>query len=246
VKRGLFITGTDTGVGKTIITAAIAAVLRRHGVNVGVMKPVSTGCVRRREGRVSEDGEFLAHAADVPEMLADITPIRLAEPLAPTVAAARAHINLDLGPVWTAWRRLREAHDVMLVEGIGGILCPVTPQESVADMAKQFGLPLVIVARPDLGTINHTALTVEAARMRGLDVAGIIINRYDRDTEDIAQMTAPDEITRVTGVAILGLVPTDKTTDFASGVIGDDVLAAVRLMPLGRLLVGRNLDAGLK
>lgn len=246
MKRGLFITGTDTGVGKTIITAAIAAVLRRHGVNVGVMKPVSTGCVRRREGRVSEDGEFLAHAADVPEMLADITPIRLAEPLAPTVAAARAHINLDLGPVWTAWRRLREAHDVMLVEGIGGILCPVTPQESVADMAKQFGLPLVIVARPDLGTINHTALTVEAARMRGLDVAGIIINRYDRDTEDIAQMTAPDEITRVTGVAILGLVPTDKTTDFASGVIGDDVLAAVRLMPLGRLLVGRNLDAGLK
>jgi dethiobiotin synthetase len=246
MKRGLFITGTDTGVGKTIITAAIAAVLRRGGVNVGVMKPVATGCVRRREGRVSEDGEFLAHAADSPEMLAEITPIRLAEPLAPTVAAARAHIHLDLEPVWSAWRRLRDAHDVMLVEGIGGILCPVTPRESVADMAKQFGLPLVIVARPDLGTINHTALTVEAARARGLDVAGIIINRYDRDTEDIAQMTAPDEITRVTGAPILGLVPTDKMTDFATGVIGDDVLAAVRLMPLGPLLVGRNLDAGLK
>jgi dethiobiotin synthetase len=246
MRSGLFITATDTGVGKTIITAAMATVLRRHGVNVGVMKPVASGCARRREGLVSEDGELLAHAADAPEPLAEITPIRLAEPLAPTVAAARAHLTLDLQPVWSVWRRMREAHDVMLVEGIGGILCPVTPRESVADMARSFGLPVVIVARAGLGTINHTALTVEAARARGLAVAGIILNRYDRDTEDIAQMTAPEEIARVTGVPILGLVPTDKTTDFAGGVIGDDVLAAVRLMPLGQLLLGRPLDANLK
>jgi dethiobiotin synthetase len=246
VKSGLFITATDTEVGKTIITAAMATVLRRHGINVGVMKPIASGCSHRREGLVSQDGEFLAQAADSPEMLADLTPIRLAEPLAPTVAAARAHIKLDLEPVWSSWRRLREAHDVMLVEGIGGILCPVTPQETVADMAKTFGLPVVIVARANLGTINHTALTVEAARARGLAVAGIIINRYDRDAEDIAQMTAPEEITRLTGVPILGLVPTDKTTDFAKGVIGDDVLAAVRLLPLGQLLLGRPLDENLK
>ncbi len=88
MKCGLFITATDTGVGKTILTGALAAVLREKGINVGVMKPVTTGCVRRREGLVSEDAEFLAQAADSPEMLADISPIRLAEPLAPTVAAA--------------------------------------------------------------------------------------------------------------------------------------------------------------
>jgi dethiobiotin synthetase len=238
MKRGFFITGTDTGVGKTIITAAMAIVLREIGLNVGVMKPVASGCVRRREGLVSEDAELLAQAADAPEMLAEIAPIRLAEPLAPTVAAARARIKLDLEPMWASWRRLREAHDIMLVEGIGGILCPVTPEASVADLAVDFGLPLVVVARPDLGTINHTALTVEAARRRNLKVAGIIINRYDRDAEDIAQMTAPDEIARVTGAPILGLVPPDKTTDFAKGVIGEDVLAAVRLMSLDRLLGG--------
>ena len=234
MNRGLFITGTDTGVGKTIVAGALAAMLRADGVNVGVMKPVASGCVRRREGLVSEDAEFLAQAADVLDPLDEVCPIRLAEPLAPTVAAARARTPLDLKPMWAAWDRLRAAHDVMLVEGIGGLLCPVTPKEFVADLAKRFALSLVIVARPNLGTINHTALTVEAARSRGLTVAGIIINRYDRDTEDVAQLTAPDEIQRVTGVPVLGLVPNDPATDLAKGVLGEDVQAAVRQMPLGK------------
>jgi dethiobiotin synthetase len=235
MKRGLFITATDTGVGKTVITAALAKVLRAGGRDVGVMKPIATGCVHRREGLVSEDAEFLAHAADAPEPLAEINPIRLAEPLAPTVAAARAKIELDLAPVWAAWRRLRDAHEVLLVEGIGGILCPVTRKMFVADVAARMGLPVLVVARPTLGTINHTALTVEAARSRGLEVAGIVINRYNRDTEDVAEMTAPDEIQRATGAAVLGLVPEDAATNVSKGEIGEDVLAAVRLLSLGRL-----------
>jgi dethiobiotin synthetase len=236
MKHGLFITGTDTGVGKTVVTAALAIVLRRRGMDVGVMKPVATGCVRRREGLVSEDAEFLAQAADAPESLDEIAPIRLAEPLAPTVAAARAGRLLDLEPMWAAWRRLSMVHEIMLVEGIGGILCPVTPTESVADLARRFGLPIVVVARATLGTINHTALTVEAARARGLEVAGIVINRYDRDREDVAQLTAPDEIQRVTGATVLGLVPDDKSTDFAKAAVGDDVLAAVAQIPLRKLV----------
>jgi dethiobiotin synthetase len=235
VKRGLFITATDTGVGKTVITAALAKVLREGGRDVGVMKPIATGCVHRREGLVSEDAEFLAHAADAPEPLAEICPICLAAPLAPTVAAARAKIELDLAPMWAAWRRLRDAHEVLLVEGIGGILCPITGKMFVADMAARMGMPVLIVARPNLGTINHTALTVEAARSRGLEVAGIVINRYNRDTEDVAELTAPDEIQRVTGVPVLGLVPDDPATSVARGEIGEDVLAAIRLLPLGRL-----------
>jgi dethiobiotin synthetase len=236
MKHGLFITGTDTGVGKTVVTAALAIVLRRRGLDVGVMKPVATGCVWRREGLVSEDAEFLAQAADATESLDEIAPIRLAEPLAPTVAAARAGRPLDLEPMWAAWRRLSMAHEIMLVEGIGGILCPVTPTESVADLAQGFGLPLVVVARATLGTINHTALTVEAARARGLEVAGIVINRYDRDREDVAQLTSPDEIQRATGVTVLGLVPDDKSTDFAKAAVGDDVLAAVAQIPLRKLV----------
>lgn len=232
MKKGLFITGTDTGVGKTIVTAAIAATLRADGANVGVMKPIATGCVRRREGLVSQDAEFLAKAADAPEPLHEISPIRLAEPLAPTVAAARAGVKLDLAPMWRAWRRLKKAHDVMLVEGIGGALCPVTTKRSVADLAQQFRLPVLVVARPTLGTISHTAMTVEVLRARGLEVAGIAVNRYRRDTDDVAQLTGPDEIQRVTGAPVLGLVPDDPTTDFPSGVVGEDVLACVRQMAL--------------
>jgi len=230
--RGYFVTGTDTGVGKTVVTAALAATWRADGVNVGVMKPVATGCVRRREGLVSEDAEFLAKAADAPEPLDEIAPVRFAEALAPTVAAARAGREVDLAPVWKAWQRLRRAHGVMLVEGIGGALCPVTPRESVADLARRFNLPVLIVARPGLGTINHTAMTVEVLRARRLEVAGVVINRYDRDTEDLAELTNPDEIQRAAGVAVLGLVPDDPTTDFRAGVIGEDVLAAARQIVL--------------
>ena len=233
MKKGLFITGTDTGVGKTIVTAAMAATLRADGVNVGVMKPVATGCVRRREGLVSEDAEFLAKAADAPEPLEEISPIRLAEPLAPTVAAARAGITLDLVPMWQAWDRLKKAHEVMLVEGIGGALCPVTPRQCAADLAQRFNLPVVVVARPALGTINHTAMTVEVLRARSLQVTGIIINRYEHDTNDVAEATNPDEVQRVTGAPVLGLVPDDPTTDLSGGVLGEDVLAAVRQVMLG-------------
>ena len=232
MRQGLFITGTDTGVGKTVVAGAIAAMLREQGADVGVMKPVATGCRRRREGLVSEDAEFLAKAADVLDPLEDIAPICLAEPLAPTVAAARAGIEIDLAPMWRAWRRLRKAHDVMLVEGIGGALCPVTPNRSVADLAQTFRLPVLVVARPGLGTINHTVMTVEALQARGLQVAGVVINRYNHDTEDVAELTSPDEIQRITGVAVVGLVPDDPTTDFRAGAVGEDVLAAVRQMAL--------------
>jgi dethiobiotin synthetase len=234
--RGLFITGTDTAVGKTVLAAALAAVLRGRGADVGVMKPIATGCVRRREGLVSEDAEFLAKAAEAPEPLEEIAPIRLAEPLAPTVAAARAGLDLDLGPMWAAWGRLRAAHDVMIVEGIGGLLCPVTPREFLADLVPRFGLPLVIVARSGLGTINHTALTVEAARARRLEIAGIVINQYNADAPDLAEVTNPDEIQRVTGVAVLGLVPADPGTDPRRGVIGRETLAAAARLAAPGLL----------
>ena len=236
MKRGFFITGTDTGVGKTVVAAALAIVLRESGRDVGVFKPVASGCVRRREGLVSEDAEFLAKAAEAPETLEEISPVRFEEPLAPTVAAARAGVETDLEPMWEAWRRLRDAHEILLVEGIGGILCPVTPAMSVADLAKEFHLPLLVVARSTLGTINHTALTIEAARARGLAVAGVVINRYSHESPDLAEMTSPDEIQRVTGVQVLGLVPEDRATDFRAGVVGPDALAAVRQLPLKRLL----------
>ncbi len=236
MSRGFFVTGTDTGVGKTVVTAALATVLRERGQDVGVMKPFASGCVRRREGLVSEDAEVLAKAAEALEPLEAICPVRFAEPLAPTVAAARAGTAVDLDAMWAAWRRLRAAHAWMLVEGIGGLLCPVTPDRLLGDLAGGFDLPLLIVARPGLGTLNHTLLTVEAARRRQLRFAGILVCGYNIDTGDAAELTNPDELQRVTGLPVLALMPYDTETDLARGIVGPDVLAAVRRLDLRRLV----------
>lgn len=234
--RGIFVTGTDTEVGKTVVAAGLAAAMIQAGYDVGVMKPVASGGVRRREGLVSEDAEFLAHVADVPEPLALISPIVLHEPLAPTVAARRAGITIDLERVRDAFRRITAAHQVTIVEGIGGLMVPITPEVTVADLAAEMALPLVIVARPGLGTINHTLLTVEVARGRGIPIAGIIINGYDADAAGVAEETNPDELARAARLPVLTVVPLDRETDPKKPRLGPAVVEACRAINFRRLL----------
>src|SRR5687767_5822053 len=123
---GLLVTGTDTAVGKTLIAGAIASHLRkRDGLRVGVLKPAASGCVRRREGLVSEDAEFLAHCADSPHPLDVIAPQRFAEPLAPAVAAERAKVSFDWDAVARSMRAIASVADVLIVEGVGGLMVPM-------------------------------------------------------------------------------------------------------------------------
>jgi dethiobiotin synthetase len=235
--RGVFVTGTDTGVGKTVVAAGLVAALRRARYDVGVMKPVATGGARRREGLVSRDAEFLAHVADAPEPLAVISPVVLRDPLAPTVAARRAGVRIDLEKVRGAFAEIAAAHDAVIVEGIGGLLVPIIEKTyRVADLAAEMGLPLVIVARPGLGTINHTLLTVEASRSRGLRVAGVIINGLNADTAGLAEETNPAEIARETGLAVLTVVPWDAETDPGRPRLGAAVIEACRAIDPRRLL----------
>jgi len=234
--RGIFVTGTDTGVGKTVVAAGLAAALIQSGRNVGVMKPVATGGVRRREGLMSEDAEFLAHVADAPEPMSIISPVVLAEPLAPTVAARRAGVTIDLDAIRAAFDEIAAAHEVVIVEGIGGLLVPITEGYRVADLAADLGLPLVVVARPGLGTINHTLLTVEVARGRGLDLLGIIINDLDADTAGVAEETNPAELARETGLPILTVVPHDAETDPREPCLGPAVVEACMAVGFRRLL----------
>ena len=237
--KGIFVTGTDTGVGKTVVAAGLAAAMKRAGYDVGVMKPIATGGRRRREGLVSEDAEFLAHVADVPEPLHVISPIVLAEPLAPTVAARRAGVTIDFDLLWRAWEEIAAAHEVVVVEGIGGLMVPITDQYRVADLARDFGafgMPLVVVTRPGLGTINHTILTVEAARGRGLDVRGLVINNLDADTAGIAEETNPAELARETDLPILAVVPRDGETDIRAPALGPAVIEACATINFRRLL----------
>lgn len=172
--RGLFITATDTGAGKTFVTAMIARMLRSQGAAVRACKPVATGA-EWIDGRwLSEDTRILAEASGE-EAYDEITPWVFPMPAAPPVAARAAGSRLRLSELTAAVRRRWAPGTFLLIEGIGGLLCPLTEDETVADMAAELGLPLVIVARRSLGTLNHTLLTLEAAQARRLQTAGVVV-----------------------------------------------------------------------
>jgi dethiobiotin synthetase len=228
--RGFFVTATDTGIGKTVVAGAIAWVLREGGRRVGVMKPIATGCVRRiREGLVSEDAEFLAHCADTEHTLETVNPVRYAQALAPSVAATRARRKVNFAAIWRAYDRIRRSSDIVVIEGIGGWMVPIDDKTFVADLAFEFGLPVIVVARAGLGTINHTLLTVEAVRQRGLTVAGVVLNNYVADRATLAEETNPETVAKYTGLPLPTVVPFDKQTDPLQGRIGEAVLYPIRL-----------------
>jgi dethiobiotin synthetase len=204
---GLFITATDTDVGKTVIAGAIAHHFLRQGKRVAVSKPIATGCVHRREGLVSEDAEFLASCADARFPLDVICPVRYKEPLAPAVAADRAAEPVDWPAIDRSLRAMSAESDVIIVEGVGGVLVPLDKQHTVLDLARWLRLPAIVVARPNLGTINHTLLTVEALRRANVPVAGIVINRYPADGATIAEETAPRYIEKWAKVPVVAIIP---------------------------------------
>jgi dethiobiotin synthetase len=218
---GLFITATDTGVGKTLVAGAIADWFRRRHRRVGVLKPIATGCVHRREGLVSEDAEFLAHCAEARFPLDVICPVRYAEPLAPSVAAERAGKPVDWDAVQRSIRMITAGSDVMVVEGVGGVMVPLDAKHNVLDLARWLKLPAIIVARPGLGTINHTLLTLGALRDAGVNVAGVVIDRYPADGASIAEETNPRVIEKLGKVQVLCVVPDEplQGTDLPKGIV---------------------------
>jgi dethiobiotin synthetase len=175
---GLFITGTDTDVGKTYVAAQIARDLCARGHRVGVYKPAASGCVRVGNDLASGDAQTLWEAAGRPGLLEAVCPQRFAAPLAPHLAARQEGRHVDSLQLRTGLDYWRARSDILLVEGVGGLLCPLGNAEYVADLACDFGFPLLIVTRNALGTINHTLLTVLAARAfrGGLPVAGLVLN----------------------------------------------------------------------
>ncbi len=203
MKNGLFVTGTDTGVGKTIATAVLARALRLRGVNVGVMKPVTSGCSERNGELVSDDAELLAWAAGI-ECSDDVAPYRLREPISPVEAAQLDGVKISFSRISEAYQRLSASHDFVLVEGAGGLMVPLNGGLLMADLVKQLNLPLLVVARPNLGTINHTVLTCFAAGQMEIDVKGVIVNRFPADP-GLAEKGASHQIGSLCGAPILGI-----------------------------------------
>lgn len=201
---GLFVTGTDTGVGKTLVGAALAYLLRQKGCHVGVFKPLESG-VPDPSG-LGDDGRLLAWAAAVGEEPDLIGAYRLREPLAPSLALRREGIRVEWRDLLRAIRQNRMKYDFHLVEGAGGLLVPLVERRLVADLAADLGLPLLIVARPGLGTVNHTLLTLEVAKARGLRVAGWIISGLTVGA-GVAERHAAEEIARLTDAPCWGVLP---------------------------------------
>ncbi len=202
--RGVFITGTDTGVGKTIFAASLALFLRSKGLNVGVMKPAESGVDNPAE--LGPDAKLLSWAAqqDAPAELT--SPYRLRAALAPAVAAQQENVKIVPGTIQANFEALCDMHDFVIVEGAGGLMAPVAGGMLIADIARPMQIPLLIVSRPDLGTINHTFLTVFAAQQMQLPLAGYLINRMP-ENPDSACRTAPHTMASLISADLLGVLP---------------------------------------
>lgn len=202
--RGIFVTGTDTGVGKTLVAAALARFLRRRGIDVAVCKPVESGVTDLSQP--GPDAQLLrlgAEATDSDDLLA---PVRLTLPLAPSVAAEQEGVRISPECLVEGIRTLGSQHQFLIVEGAGGLMTPLAGGYLVADLARDAGLPLLTICRPGLGTINHTLLTLFAARTMGIALAGYLINGLP-DNPDQAEANAPHTLASLASADLLGVLP---------------------------------------
>ncbi|MCZ7392164.1 MAG: dethiobiotin synthase [Candidatus Methanoperedens sp.] len=217
---GIFITGTDTGVGKTAVAAGLAGALEKRGYSVGVMKPVQSGAMERNGRLYSQDAEFLMKVLDTCDEPELVCPVLLKEALAPSVAAEIEGKPVDLELINNAYQELGRRHDIVIVEGAGGIAVPLKNRILISDLITSLGTPAIIVSRAGLGTINHTFLTIEHAKNWGIPVIGVIVNNYRGGK---VEETNPGIITELTGVHILGIIPHDTKINVEGGSHGNIV-----------------------
>jgi dethiobiotin synthetase len=199
---GVFVTGTDTGVGKTVVAAAVCAALRVRGERVAVWKPVVTGTEEPRDPDWPPDEELLALAAGMES--AQVAPLTFGQAVSPHLAAELAGSAIEPAALLASARAAWAGADSLVVEGVGGLLVPLTSGFLVRDLARELALPLVVAARPGLGTINHTLLTVEAARAVGLRVVGVVLTPWPEDAS-VMERSNRDTIERLAGVDVTTL-----------------------------------------
>ncbi|MEK6589104.1 MAG: dethiobiotin synthase, partial [Nitrospinota bacterium] len=217
MSKGIFITGTDTGVGKTVVSAGLALSLKHKGLDVGVMKPIQSG------GR--EDMEFLIKASGVKDEIELINPCYFKKPLAPLTASEIEGIRIDITTIKNAFEELCKRHEIVIIEGIGGILVPLNEDYFVSDLILELNIPAIIVSSPGLGTINHTILTIRHAKEIGIEIAGIIFNKSKRVVRQVhhslAEKTNPSIIERLSGIPILGTLPHISSLNVANCKLGE-------------------------
>ena len=202
--RGVFVTGTDTEVGKSVVAASICAALAARGDRVAAFKPVVTG-LDEKPGELGRDHELLASVASAGQSPEEVAPYRFGPPVSPHLAAELAGVTIEPAELVAAAR----GHELLVCEGVGGLLVPITPGYLVRDLAVDLALPLVVAARPGLGTINHTLLTVEAARAAGLPVASVVMTPWPEEPAALERSNRAT-IERLGRVSVSGLPRTAR------------------------------------
>ena len=203
--KAYFITGTDTGVGKTAITAGIAGSMRKIGIDVGVMKPIATG-IPQKTGFKSLDVSILAEASGIKDPEDLINPVFLPIPVSPYDASKLLSLPIDMPQILTKFTKLLSMHQVLLIEGIGGLMTPITKKFFVADMIKAMAVETIIVTRATLGTLNHTVMTCKLCKEYDIKIKGLVINNFD-EKGTAAEKNAPATLYETTGIDIIGIVP---------------------------------------
>jgi len=202
--KSLFITGTDTDVGKTYVTAGLAVTLRKMGVDVGIMKPFAAGTPQKK-GFKSEDVEILSKAAQIsdPENLVNPQFFKMAA--SPYTASQKLKVKVKIPNALSSFKKLSKLHEMILVEGMGGIMTPIMKNYFVANMIKEMNLPTVIVTRTKIGTVNHTIMTCKMCEQFNIPIKGIIINNFDSNGYAVSILKR--DLQKLTGVKVLGTLP---------------------------------------
>jgi dethiobiotin synthetase len=221
--KTIFITGTDTGVGKTAVSAGLCAFLSlRKRLDVGVMKPFESGLPKLSKSELSCDARFLKEASGSRDALSEISPYTFEAPLAPETAARQENIIIDMDVVNATHERLLAQHDILVVEGAGGVFVPIKKRFFFADLMKAWNVPVIIVSRLGLGTINHTLLTHAFLQSKGIKVLGVILNDREGDKGPAAE-TNPEMLREYLNVPVFGIFP--HTKEILNGTMSRESLA---------------------
>jgi len=202
--KSLFITGTDTDVGKTYVAAGLAVTLRKMGIDVGIMKPFAAGTPQKK-GYKSEDVEILSRAAKVSEPEELMNPQFFKMAASPYTASKNLKVKVRVNSVLSNFKKLSKLHSMLLVEGMGGIMTPILKNYFVTDLIKEMKLPAVIVTRTRIGTVNHTIMTCKMCEKYKIPIKGIIINNFDSGGYQVKDLKR--DLQSLTGVPILGIIP---------------------------------------
>lgn len=210
--KSLFITGTDTDVGKTYITAGLAVVLRKMNIDVGVMKPFAAG-IAEKKGYKSEDIKILSRAAKVCDPESLVNPQFFPISASPYTAWKKLKTKPKVSTILSSFKKLSKLHDMLLIEGMGGIMTPILKDYYITNLIKEMKIPTVIVTRSKVGTVNHTIMTVKMCEKYKIPIKGIIINDFDNGypVKDLTR-----DLENLTGVKVLGSIPFIKDMSNAS------------------------------